>query len=250
MHLWCCTDGIPFCTRAMCGSKWCFGCYACIMLLRHWATKQAFLPNQYSVFIPVSSVKSVAELWGKTNICRINEIFRHIGQTVLSVHFWGSIFCAVCAPLYKHRYITSSEVTVLVPLLCYITRFPLVLSTTGSGETSQHHVQDKTITLPVTTEIRQLEMQHWRWCTTIVSRLSDDNRLSAWSGFFPHPSQDSFITPLFLSYTERDCFENTFMSYQLIHTAKLPSREIMFSQLSYPEKSSNYFMKIFHCDVI
>lgn len=72
--------------------------------------------------------------------------------------------------LYKHCYITSSEVTVLVALLRCITSFSLVVSTTGSGESSRHHVQDKTIIRPSTTEIRQ---------TDAPSCLSDANRSSA-----------------------------------------------------------------------
>lgn len=86
----------------------------------------------------------------QTCVCGINCTF-----------FFYSIDCtflffSVPFGLYEHSYITSHEATVSVPPLGYITIFSLVMSTTG-----WHHVQDKTITLSVTTEIWQLEMQHW-----------------------------------------------------------------------------------------
>lgn len=52
------------------------------------------------MFIPVGTVKAVAELRGKTHIYGINEIFRHTGQTALTVCFWEAIFYAAQSQLH------------------------------------------------------------------------------------------------------------------------------------------------------
>ena len=96
LPLWCYTDGIPFCTRAMCACKWCSGCHSYIILLRHWATKQAFPQQKHN------------------HVCSVMLSFgdKHGGIFILQKRhnqpcIPESIFNTVCVPLCKRCYVTS-----------------------------------------------------------------------------------------------------------------------------------------------